>query len=139
MIKITDEMKDRVNKAFDEKKYCVWATTSADGYPDLSFRGSTFVFDNEHIAFWDRSLGASSTNLDNNPHVCMLYYDGAARTGWRFYGTATVYKEGDIRQQIMKRVVKGEIDKDPDRKGHGVLVRVDKIRGYSGFNVVQER
>ena len=139
MIKITDEMKDRVNKAFDDKKYCVWATTSSDGHPDLSFRGSTFVFDDEHIAFWDRSLGTSSTNLENNPHVCMLYYDSAARTGWRFYGTATVYKEGDLRQQIMKRVVKGEIDKDPDRKGYGVLVRIDKIRGYSGFNVVQER
>jgi predicted pyridoxine 5'-phosphate oxidase superfamily flavin-nucleotide-binding protein len=139
MIKITDEMKDRVNKAFDDKKYCVWATTSSDGHPDLSFRGSTFVFDDEHIAFWDRSLGTSSTNLENNPYVCMLYYDAAARTGWRFYGTAAVYKEGDLRQQIMKGVVKGELDKDPDRKGYGVLVRVDKIRGYSGFNVVQER
>lgn len=41
MVKITNEMKDRVNKAFDEKKYCVWATTSGDGHPDLSFRGIT--------------------------------------------------------------------------------------------------
>ena len=87
MIRITDDMKDRINKAFDEKKYCVWATTSSDGYPDLSFRGSTHVFDDEHIAFWDRSFGTSSTNLENNPHVCMLYYDSATRTGWRFYGT----------------------------------------------------
>ena len=70
-----------------------------------------FVFDDEHIAFWDRSLGTSSTNLEINPHVCMLYYDSAARTGWRFYGTATILKDGDLRQQIMKRVVKGEIDK----------------------------
>ena len=49
MIKITDDMKDRISKAFDEKKYCVLATTSRDGYPDLSFRGSTHVFDDEHI------------------------------------------------------------------------------------------
>ncbi len=55
------------------------------------------------------------------------------------YGSATVYKEGDLRQQIMKRVVKGKIDKDPERKGYGVFVRIDKIRGYSGFNIVQER
>lgn len=67
-------------------------------------------------------MGTSSTNLENNPHVCVLYYDSAARTGWRFYGTATVYKEGHLRQQIMKRVVKGEIDKDPERKGYGVVV-----------------
>ena len=25
---VTDEMKQRVDKAFEEKKYCVWATTS---------------------------------------------------------------------------------------------------------------
>ena len=64
MIKMTDEMKQRVDKAFEEKKYCVWATTSEDGFPDVSFRGSTFVFDDEHIAFWDRSFGASTTNLE---------------------------------------------------------------------------
>ena len=58
MIKITEEMQQRVDKAFEEKKYCVWATTSDDGFPDMSFRGSTFVFDDEHIAFWDRSFGA---------------------------------------------------------------------------------
>ena len=84
-------------------------------------------------------MGTSSTNLENNPHVCVLYYDSAARTGWRFYGTATVYKEGHLRQQIMKRVVKCEIDKDPERKGYAVVVRIDKIRGDSGFNIVQER
>ncbi len=139
MIKITEEMKDRVNKAFEEKKYCIWATTSDDGLPDISFRGSTFVYDDEHIAFWDRSFGASSTNLEKNPNVCMLFYDKENRLGWRFYGEATVYKEGDLREKIMARTVKGEIDKDPERKGYGVLIRVDKIRGYSGFNVVQAR
>jgi general stress protein 26 len=139
MIKITDEMKDRVTKAFDEKKYCVWATTSDEGYPDVSFRGSTFIYDDEHIAFWDRSLGQSTTNLEKNPNVCMLYYDGPSRVGWRFYGKATVYKEGEMRQNILKRTIKAEIDKDPERKGYGVLVRVDKIRGYSGFTVLQER
>jgi general stress protein 26 len=139
MIKLTDEMKDRVDKAYDEKKYCVWATTSDDGYPDISFRGSTYVFDEEHIAFWDRSLGTSTTNLEKNPNVCMLYYDKENRLGWRFYGQASVYKQGEMREKIMSRVIKPELDKDPERKGNGVLVRVDKIRGYSGFNIVQER
>ena len=90
MIKITDDMKYRINKAFDEKKYCVWATTSNDGYQDTSFRGSTHVYDDEHIAFWHRSFRTSTTNLENNPYVCMLYYDSAARTGSRFYGRLRV-------------------------------------------------
>ena len=84
MIKMTDEMKQRVDQAYEEKKYCVWATTSDDGFPDMSFRGSTFCFDDEHIAFWDRSLGTSTTNLEKNPHVSMLFYDKENRLGWRF-------------------------------------------------------
>ena len=139
MIQITDDMKARIDRALEDKKYCVWATTSEEGYPDISFRGSTFVFEEEHLAFWNRSLGQSTINLEKNPHVCMLYYDQPDRLGWRFYGTATVYKDGEIRQQILQRTVKAETDKDPERKGCGVLVRVDKIRGYSGFDVVQER
>jgi predicted pyridoxine 5'-phosphate oxidase superfamily flavin-nucleotide-binding protein len=139
VIRMTDEMKDRVNKAYEEKKYCVWATTSDDGYPDMSFRGSTFVFDDEHIAFWDRSLGTSTANLEKNSNISMFYYDKENKLGWRFYGRATVYKEGAVRERIMSQTVKAELDKDPERKGYGVLVRIDKIRGYSGFKVVQER
>jgi predicted pyridoxine 5'-phosphate oxidase superfamily flavin-nucleotide-binding protein len=114
---MTDEMKQRVDNAFEEKKYCVRATTSDDGFPDMSFRGSTFVFDDEHIAFWDRSFGASTTKLEINPHVSMHFYDKENRLGWGFYGTATIHKDGNIRQQIMRRTVKGELDKDPERKG----------------------
>lgn len=69
----------------------------------------------------------------------MFYYDKDNRVGWRFYGQATQYKDGPVREQIMNRVIKAEIDKDPERKGYGVLIRVDKFRGYSGFNVVQQR
>ncbi len=136
---MTDEMKQRVDRAYEEKKYCVWATTASDGFPDMSFRGSTFCFDDEHIAFWDRSLGDGTKSLEANPHVSMLFYDKENRLGWRFYGTATVHKDDELRQRIMNRTCKAELDKDPERKGYGVLVRIDKIRGYSGFNVVQSR
>jgi general stress protein 26 len=139
MIKMTDEMKDRINKAYEEKKYCVWATTSTDGFPDISFRGSTFVFDEEHIAFWDRSRGNNTTNLEQNPNVCMLYYDSPGRVGWRFYGKATVYREGERREKIMSRTIQAELDKDPERNGYGVLIRIDKIRRYSGDVTIQDR
>ena len=138
MIKITDDMKDRVNKAFIEKKTCIWVTSSKDGSPDVSFRGSTFVYDDEHLAFWDRSRGQSTRNIEENPQVCMVYFE-PGRGGWRFYGHATIFKEGEMRQEIMERTIKDELDKDPERKGYGVLIRIDKIRPHSGDNVLQER
>lgn len=139
MIKFTGEMIERVNNAYKEKKYCVWATTASDGFPDMSFRGSTFVFDDQHIAFWDRSLGDGTKSLEQFPKVSMLFYDKENRLGWRFYGTVTVHKSGAVREQIMGRTCQAELDKDPERKGYGILVRIDKIRGYSGSNVVQSR
>ncbi|HWP56809.1 MAG TPA: pyridoxamine 5'-phosphate oxidase family protein [Candidatus Acidoferrales bacterium] len=138
MIKITPEMKERIDRAFYDKRTCLWATSSKAGAPDISFRGSTFVYDEEHLAFWDRSRGVSTTNIEENPQVCMMYFE-PGRGGWRFYGRATIFKEGEMRQKIMDRVIKEELDKDPERKGYGVLVRVDKIRRHSGDEIVQER
>lgn len=138
MIKITDDMKDRISKAFYEKKTCLWATSSKKGVPDLSFRGSTFVYDDEHLAFWDRSRGQSTINIEENPQVCMFYFE-PGKGGWRFYGNATIFKDGEMRQKIMERTIKDELDKDPERKGYGVLIKVDKIRRHSGDEVIQER
>jgi hypothetical protein len=39
VIKFTDEMKERINNAFRDKKYCGGATASKDGVPGVSFRG----------------------------------------------------------------------------------------------------
>ncbi|MEK7879136.1 MAG: pyridoxamine 5'-phosphate oxidase family protein [candidate division NC10 bacterium] len=139
MIKFTDEMKERINNAFTDKKACVWATASKDGVPSVSFRGSTFVWDDEHLAIWERSRQSGAQHMEENPHVVMLYADLPARIGWRFYGQATVFKTGEMRQKIMDRTIKDELDRDPERKGYGVLVRVDKIRRYSGDEIIQQR
>lgn len=139
MIKITDEMKERINKAFTDKKPCVWATASKDGVPSISFRGSTFVWDDEHLAIWERGHQSGEKHMQENPDVVMLYADLPARVGWRFYGKATIYKDGEMRQKIMDRTIKDELDRDPDRKGFGVLVRVEKIRRYSGDEILQQR
>jgi hypothetical protein len=139
MIKITDEIKERILRSQDEKKHCIWATAGKKGEPDISFRGSTFVWDDEHIAFWDRSGGISTKNMEENPKVCMLYVDIQSRVGWRFDGHATILRDGDLRKKIMAQVSEHELEKDPERKGAAVLVRVDRIRRYSGDQVVQER
>ncbi len=139
MIKFTDDMNVRINNAFKDKKYCVWATVSKAGVPSISFRGSTYVWDDEHLAFWERSRQSGADHIEENPNVVMLYFDPEARVGWRFYGQATLYKEGEMRQRIMERTIKDELDKDPDRKGYGVLIRVDKIRRYSGEAILQGR
>jgi hypothetical protein len=139
MIKLTDEMKERVNTAFHDGKPCILVTASKDGKPSVSFRGSMMAWDDEHLAYWERSHFRGEENLEENPNVVVFYMDYPARVGWRFIGQAAVYKDGDLRQRIMDRTIKEELEKDPEHKGHGVLIRVDKIRAYARDTVVQER
>ena len=139
MIKFTDEMKERIGNAFTDEKFGIWATSSKEGVPSLSVRGSTFVWDDDHLAFWERSRQSGAEHIEENPHVAMFYLDYKGKVGWRFYGEAKLYKEVEMRQKIMDRTIKAELDKDPERKGYGVLIRIDKIRRYSGDQLLQER
>ena len=76
--------------------------------------------------------------MAENPKVVILYNNPEKRIRWRFYGTALVHESGPIRDAVMSRTVQAELDRDPDRLGVAVLVRVDKISELSGNNL-QER
>ena len=49
-----------------------------------------------------------------------------------------MYREGAVREDVMSRTVQGELDRDPDRIGAAVLVRLYRINQLSG-EVLQER
>jgi nitroreductase len=96
------------------------------------------VFDAQHLAYWDRVHGRQQEHVGENPHVVVFYRDAPRRNTWRFYGQAAVYPEGPIREQVMGRVVQRELDRDPERKGAAVLVRIDLVMTLGG-QVLQQR
>ena len=116
---------------------CTLGTADKDGQPQLSLKGSVMVFDSETLAYWERAKRSALENVSENPKVVILYNNPEKRIRWRFYGTAEVHESGPIRDAVMSRTVQGELDRDPDRLGVAVLVRVDKISELSG-NVLQE-
>ena len=68
----------------------------------------------------------------------VLFRNPETRVAWRFLGTATVHRDGPVREQVMRRVVAPELDRDPDRKGLAVIIRVDTILTL-GDQVLQRR
>jgi uncharacterized protein len=136
-IEFTEEMMTAINNAAVERVPCLIGTASKDGVPDVSIRGSMMAWDSEHLAFWERSRNESLANLEENGKICVFYRNPATRLGWRFWGEATILKEGELRQQIMDRVVDFELAADPERKGYAVLIRVDRVR--RGAQVIMER
>ena len=138
MIELTDEMKELLDTALDDRLACLVGTASKDGRPQISPKGSVMVFDKDTLAYWERSLRSALDNVAENPHVVIYYNNSEKRVRWRFYGTATVHESGPVRDEVMRRTIQAELDRDPERKGVAVVVRVDLINDLSG-EVLQQR
>ena len=123
------EMAEAVNVAFEEGTPCVVATASRDGHPNLAFKGSIMVFDRDHLAYWERSRADTLANLRENPLIAVLYRSARRGLAWRFYGEATLYTEGALREEVMSRTIEAELDRDPERRGVAVIIRVDRVVG----------
>ena len=144
MIKITDDMKELVNKALADGVPCLVGTVDPDGSPNIGPKGSVLVFDDATLAYWERSFRGASVNVRKNDKVVVYYRNPAAAQklggggALRFYGRAEVHERDAIREQVKPMVVKPEIDKDPENKGFAVLIHLDKITDLSG-KVLQSR
>jgi predicted pyridoxine 5'-phosphate oxidase superfamily flavin-nucleotide-binding protein len=138
MIKMTDEMRELIDTALANRMPCILATAAKSGQPNTSYRGSMMVFDDETLAYWDRGKRQSLQDMLENPRVCIMFRHPDKRIVWRFFGEATIHRDGPVRQQVLGRIVQAELDRDPERQGVAVVIRVNKILSATG-EVLQER
>ena len=138
MIHLTDEMQDLIDNALENGTPCVLATASPDGSPNVGYRGGMMVFDRGSLAYWDRAQGSSMEYVDANPKGMVMFRDPGRRVAWTFRCAATVHRTGPVRDAVMARVVKSEIDRDPEGKGVAVVLQVTQALTLGG-EVLQER
>ena len=117
---LTKEIKDFVSQA----KLGFIATVCPDGTPNLSPKGTTIVWDEDHLAFADIHSPGTVQNLLTNPAIEVNVVDVFLRKGYRFKGTAKVFSEGDIFNKVIsaygEAVSKYKIN-------NIVLIKVDKV------------
>ncbi len=121
------EYADAVDAALAEGTPCVLATVGGHGAPDIGFKGSTMVLDKSHLAYWERTRGQHLGNVRESPEVAVMYFNRERGLYLRFYGRAMIYDQGAVREQIMARVVAQELERDPERRGVGVLIDVHTV------------
>lgn len=138
MIKLTDEMRNMIDPALANGSPCILATAAANGEPDIGYKGSMMVFDDASLAYWERTKRQHLKNLTENPKVVVLFRDAKTKAAFRFHGTATVLDDGPVREQVMARTVPAELEKDPERKGAAVVIKLDKVTNMGG-QVLQSR
>jgi predicted pyridoxine 5'-phosphate oxidase superfamily flavin-nucleotide-binding protein len=104
------------------------ATVCADGTPNLSPKGTTAVYDPEHLMFADLRSPQTLANLEANPSIEVNMVDPIVRKGWRFKGKAAVRRESDVRERALEIYEREGYTVYPERIGAIVLIRVESVR-----------
>ena len=140
MAKIPQKLHEPINKAFPVNVLLV-GTTQPDGYAQISPRGSVMVYDAEHFAMWERGKGSTTAQMKDGTKVTLFYRNSEFRGPGgllpkggiaRFYGTASVHKSGAVYDKSWEHLIPAEKERDPDKQGFAVLVKVERAEDLDG-------
>ena len=139
MARIPKVLHEHINTAFPANVTLV-GTVLPNGFAQISPRGSTMVYDDEHLALWERGTGSTNENMKDGSKVTVFLRKtqlrelGLLPSGGvaRFYGTAKLYKSGPVYDEIWKRLIEPEKKSDPDKKGFGALIKVERAEDLGG-------
>ena len=139
MAKIPKALHEHINTAFPGH-VCLVGTVLPSGFAQVSPRGSTMVFDDEHIALWERGKGSTNENLRDGTKVTVFLRKPALRESGllpkggiaRFYGIAAIHRSGPAYEEVWQGLVQPEKDRDPEKKGYAVLIKVERAEDLDG-------
>ena len=127
---ISEKIKALIRSAWDDGAPCLVATQGPNG-PNISPKGSMVVFDDDHLAYWERSKKQALENLSHDKRICVIYAnfkaqrDGVLDSGFlRFYGTAALHESGPVHDAIFKLLLPREQTHVGADTGIGVLVKI---------------
>jgi|GEM_PF-79046 len=118
---LSEDVRDFVNRT----KLGFIATVCPDGTPNLSPKGTTIAWDEDHLAFADIYSPVTIANLLSNPSTEINVVDVFSRKGYRFKGNAEVLSSGEVFESVLLQYTKAS---DLYKINNIVMVRVNQIR-----------
>ena len=139
MTTIPKVLQEHINTAFPAN-VCLVGSVLPNGFAQVSPRGSTMVYDDTHIALWERGRGSTNENLADDTKLTVYFRkpqlreEGILPKGGnaRFYGRAKIHRSGLVYEEVWRRLVQPEKDRDPDKKGHAVLIEIERAEELDG-------
>ena len=135
---ISEKVRKLIDNAWADGAPCLLATAGPNG-PNISPKGSMIVFDDDHLAYWERSKKQALENLGTDKRVAVIYSnfkaqrDGVLESGFlRFYGTAALHESGPIREAIFAKLLPREQTHAGADVGIGVLIRIERSADVRG-------
>ena len=87
-------LNDDMQRVVRQQRFGFIATVCPDGTPNLSPKGTTAVWDDEHLVFADLASPNTMANLRHNPAMELNVVDVYSRRGYRFKGTVSIVEKG---------------------------------------------
>ena len=111
------------------------AVVTADGKPRMSFRGSVQTLGPDQLGFWVRRVeGGTMEGIKANPNVALMYRDAGKRILLQFAGRARIATDPAERARVYEARRNRSSAHDPERKGGGVVIDLDRVEGMLGMN-----
>jgi len=117
---LTQEIKEFVLQA----KLGFVATVCPDGTPNLSPKGTTTVWDDDHLVFADIHSPGTVRNLLVNPSIEINIVDVFTRKGYRFKGMGKVLSEGTLFEEVNTSYKNAGSNY---KINHIVLIKVERV------------
>lgn len=135
---ISEKIRKLIDNAWADGYPCLLATTGPAG-PNVSVKGSMLVFDDDHLAYWERSKKGALDNLGHDKRVAVMYanfkaqHDGVLDSGFlRFWGTAELHESGPTHDAIFRKLTKREQEHVGADTGIGVLIKIERAADLRG-------
>jgi len=90
-----------MKRIVEEQRLGFVATVCPDGTPNLSPKGTTAVWDDDHLAFANVRSPGTLANLRRNPSVEINVVDPFLRKGYRFKGVASILESGPRHEEAI--------------------------------------
>lgn len=137
---LTGEIAEAIEGAALRGKTVVLGYVDADGYATMSLRGSTQVHSPTQLAVWSRTAkGGLVDAIEREPKVSFLYFGGSKGPGAKslsIRGIAQV--DPSANDDVYGRMLEGEREQDPDRKGVAVVIDVQSVRGFGANGAFEQ-
>ena len=109
-----------------QQKLFFVATAAEGAHPNLSPKGTTSVYDDEHLFFAEIRSPRTIENLRANPAIEVNVVDPIVRKGYRFKGTATLHEGDDVYRRALELLRERDYGDYEERIQLIVLIRVER-------------
>lgn len=90
-----------MKRVVEQQRLGFVATVCPDGTPNLSPKGTTAVWDDDHLIFANIRSPGTLANLRQNTNVEVNVVDPFVRKGYRFKGVASILESGPVYDELL--------------------------------------